>query len=265
MTRRTLFLAVAAIAGLMSLAVLAPSLYEVQGHGRGLLPYDSGPVYELRIADTFTLYVDEESRPKMDAFTGTVLAVLATAALMTFLLLTAARAPRRLRRFYVLAAAGLAFLSLDEFLAFHETTGHNLRFLGHLLPGDGHPDDVILMLYALPAAAFVVSFRDILLAPGRVRLLVGGAAGLFALAVLSDVGRLPSEEFAELAAGACVVGALVLLMIRDLAEGLGLSWPRATATMPASDPPRPTPPESGAQPARAAHRVARREPAGRYP
>ena len=219
-------LAVGAIIVIAVLAVLvAPSLYEVQGHGRGLLPYGSGPVYELRVADSFTLYVDEESRPKIDAFTGTILAVLATAALMTFLLLTAARARPRLLRFYALAAAALAFLSLDEFLAFHETAGHNLRFLAGLLPGDGHPDDVIVLLYGIPALAFLFHFRDVLLDSRPVRLLVSGAVGCFTLAVVSDPAHLPAEEFAELATGACLVGALVLLMARHLADGLGLAWP----------------------------------------
>ena len=114
------------------LVALAPSVYEVQAKGKGppLVPYEgTGLIYKVKVLDTFTIYADEESRPIPDKLSSAGLVAAATVALMTWLLLHAAGADARRRRFYGYATIGLAYLAADELLAFHETIGHNLQFL----------------------------------------------------------------------------------------------------------------------------------------
>ena len=113
--------ALIAIAALVALAgvgmLLAPSLYEVVDEGDDIRPYDSGVVYEIRVADSVTIYAAEESRPNMDSISGSVLVALAVASLITSLVLRAAGKDLRLRRFYGLASLGFALLAVDEFFA----------------------------------------------------------------------------------------------------------------------------------------------------
>ena len=59
------------------LAVLAPSLYEVQDKGRGpaIVPYEgTGLIYKIRVLDSVTVYADSESRPIPDKLSASVLA-----------------------------------------------------------------------------------------------------------------------------------------------------------------------------------------------
>ena len=95
-------------------------------------------------------------------------------------------APRTLRVLPRCSALGLAFLALDEMLALHETIGYNLDFLADL-PGVNSPEDVVFALYAVPAVAFFVVYRD-LLAVSRwgIRLVALGVA-LFGVAAVLDV------------------------------------------------------------------------------
>jgi len=196
-------------AGLAMLAL--PSFYEVVDEGRDVRPYDSGKVYEIRIADRVTVYAAEESRPKLDSITGSVLVALATACLIALLVLRASGGDARLRLFYALAAAGFALLALDEFFAVHETIGHNLLPLADL-PGVERPDDVIFALLMVPALAFVYAFRDILLETRRTRTLFGGALLAFALAALSDIAGLAADEPLEVVCGALILGGFASLL-----------------------------------------------------
>jgi hypothetical protein len=199
----------------------APSLYEVVDQGRDLRPYESGEIYEIRVADSVTVYAAEESRPDTDAISGSALVALATASLMTFLLLAATGAAMRLRAFYAVAAAGFAFLALDELFAVHETVGHNLLFLSDL-PGIERPDDAIFALYVIPAVAFLLYFRDILTGSRRAVWLFAAAIGVFLLAGLSDVAGVGTDELLEVVSAGFIVGGFVTLIVAHLSSMLGL-------------------------------------------
>lgn len=212
-----------ALVGAAGLAMFfAPSLYEVVDQGRDIRPYDSGTIYEIRIADSVTVYAAEESRPDTDAVSGSALVALATAALMTFLLLVATGAARRLRLFYAVATAGFAFLALDELFAIHETVGHNLLFLSDL-PGIERPDDVIFALYVVPALAFVIYFRDIMASSRRAVLLFAAAVAVFVLAGLSDIAGVGVDELLEVVTAGFIVGGFVTLIVAHLSSALKLA------------------------------------------
>jgi hypothetical protein len=221
-------IAIAAAVVVAGLALmLLPSLYEVVDQGRDVRPYDSGSVYEIRLADSITVYAAEESRPDLDAISGSVLVALATAALMMMLLLRTIAGDERLRRFYALAAAGFALLAFDEFFGAHETIGHNLLPLADV-PGVERPDDVIFALLAIPAIAFVYLFRDVMFESRRSRWLFGAALVTFGLAAMSDVAGVSADEPLEVITGACILGGFVSLVATHAADALRPLVPTAS-------------------------------------
>lgn len=225
-----------ALAGLFM--YFAPSLYEVVDKGRDIRPYESGPIYKIRLADTATVYASAESRPDTDAISGSAMVALGTAALMTYLLLAARGARQHLRRFYGLAAAGFAFLALDEFFAIHETIGHNLLFLSDL-PGVERPDDVIFGLFVVPALAFLYVFRDIVSSSKRAIQFFVAALILFACAGFSDLAGVGTDEPLEVLSAACIVGGFVSLIVMHLSSELGLgreASPAVASETPAAAP-----------------------------
>jgi hypothetical protein len=207
---------------LAALVVLAPSLYEVQDRGRDILPYeDTGSVYEIQLLDTFTVYADGESRPIPDKLTGAALVAAATMTLMAALLLQAAGAGVRKRRFFALATLGLALLAADEMFALHETIGYNLGFLADL-PGVQRPDDVLFLLEGLCVLGFAWAFRDVLLARRRATQLFVLGGAFFGVAAMGDLASLSVEEPAEVVAGGCLLAGLVVLTAAVLRRELGL-------------------------------------------
>ena len=155
------------LGGLACLAVLAVLLAAVDGpayevRGNADVPYPAGPVKEVRVLDSLTVYVDGEPKPGQTVVGGIALIVLATAAFMTAAALHIAARRGRLIAFYLLISAGLGYAGVDELFALHETIGHNLRFLADV-PGVSRPDDLVVASYVIPAAAFAYFFRDILL------------------------------------------------------------------------------------------------------
>jgi hypothetical protein len=221
--------AVLAVLGAGAAMKLAPSFYEVVDKGHHIRPYDSGEIYEIRIAERVTVYASEESRPNMDVVSGSALVALATAAFMTCLLLLLSGERRRLVQFYAFAAGGLAFLSADEFLAIHETVGHNLLFLSDI-PGIERPDDVIISLYLIPAGAFLYVFRDVIRSSPKAVRLFGAGLVLFALAGLADITGTSLDEVLEILVAACVLGGFVLLMAGHLSARFQLSPPTGSPT-----------------------------------
>jgi hypothetical protein len=215
--------------------VLAPSLYEVVDEGRNLRPYDSGVVHKIEVADSLTLYADDESAPEVDTISGSALVALATAAFMACMLLGGGRGPDRLRRFYAVSAAGFAFLAADELFAIHETVGHNLLFLSDI-PGVERPDDVIIALYLIPAVAFLVYFRDVLMSSSRAVLLFGAAIAAFALSGLADVAGIGADEALEIVTAGLIAAGFVTLLVSHLSQWV-IGGPTATsAGVPAATP-----------------------------
>ena len=219
-----------ALIGGMAGFLVAPELYDVQDRGRGpgIVPYESGPIYKVRLFDSITLYAPDEARPNPDKLTSLLLAGATTMLLMTFLLLTAGRKDRRLRAFFGWGAAGLAFLTLDETFALHELLGHNMQFLADV-PGVERPDDVLFALYPIVVAGFAWQFRDIVFGESRAAVAAFGVGAIFLLvAVIGDLVGSTLDEVAEPFAGLYLVGGLVLLTAGVLRRELGLAHgPRA--------------------------------------
>jgi hypothetical protein len=213
-----------ALAGAIALAFVvffAPSLYEVQDKGRDVVPYGNSVVYKVRVLDTFTLYAPEDARPEADKLSMIGLVAAATMVFMTWLLLDALRAPPRVRRFYMFAAAGLALLAADETFGLHETVGHNLQFLADV-PGVTRPDDLIFSLYAIPLAIFAWQFRDVVLAHrNAVRLFAVGVL-FFAVAVIGDLAGSGVDELAEVISAFFLLAGLVSMTVTTLREELDL-------------------------------------------
>jgi hypothetical protein len=207
--------AVLAMVGIGLAALL--STVEVVDKGEDLRPYESGKVFQIEVADSFTFFADAESRVRPDLATGAALIILATVALMAAALLRASGAERRLWHFYGLAGLGCAYLAIDELVAVHETVGHNLAFLADI-PGVAHPDDVIFGLYIVPALVFAVWFRDVLTS-SRVaaRLFVAAGVGFLGagLADLTPTGLL--DETLELIVALCVGTGFMVLVATHLA------------------------------------------------
>src|SRR5919112_1438709 len=232
--RRRLFAAsiavvVLVLAGLVS---QASSFYDVLDKGRGqpLVPYDgTGLIYKIRILDSVNVYADEESRPTPDKLSTVGLVGAASMSLMTLLLLGAVAAPDRLRRFYALTTAGLAFLAVDELFAFHETLGHNLRFLADL-PGVERPDDVVFLLYAVPLAAFAWSFRDVLLSDRNALGLFSVGTVFYAISAAADLAGVGIDEPAEVVASLCLLAGLAVITVAVLRTELGLELTRSRRT-----------------------------------
>jgi hypothetical protein len=210
---------------LVGLVLSAESLYEVQDRGRDVVPYpNTGDVYKIRVLDSVTLFADGESRPIPDKLSAAGLVAAATMTLMAALLLNAAGAGYRKRRFYALATAGLALLAVDELFALHETIGHNLGFLADL-PGVDRPDDVVFALMGVAALVFVWSFRDILLARRRPTQLFAVGGVFFLMAAFGDVTSLSIEEPAEVVAAGFILAGLIVLTAGVLRVELGLGAP----------------------------------------
>jgi hypothetical protein len=218
-SRRVLILALAlaVVVGVTFLLTAAKSLYQVEEQGRDLLPYQTGEVYRVKVLDSVTLYADGESRPAPSTIQGSFLVALATAAFMTFFFLRRALARPQVVQFYLFAGAGLAFLAFDELFALHETVGHNVRFLADL-PGVERPDDVLVLLYAIPLAYGAYRFRDVLTESRRAMWLLGVGLAFFSVAVLADMTSAPLEEGFEFLSVAGIVAGLLTLFRHHVSQ-----------------------------------------------
>jgi len=211
------------LVGLAVLVSFASSLYEVEdkGRGPGIVPYHSGLVYKIRVLDTFTVYAPEDARPEADKFSGSMLVGATTMTFVALLLLGAAGADARLRRFFAFTTAGLALLAFDEIFALHESIGHNLHFLADV-PGVERPDDLIFALYAPALILFAWRFRDILFAYRRATQLFAIGSGFFAIAVVGDLAGTFVDEPAEIVASGFLLAGLAVITAISLRRELNL-------------------------------------------
>ena len=204
--------AVVAIVGLVLAAIVTAEVLE-----RGaLLPYTPMTVERVRVLGGIELCVARESLVRLDILNGLI---LATGSLGAFF--TAARIGSRAPRvfsFFLLLGLGLGFLTLDEMLAVHETIGYNLDFLADV-PGANSPEDVIFALYALPAVAFFVVYRDLIaVSPWGARLVVLGVALFGAAAVLDVLDAIVDEQWVEPPGSAALVAGFGLVAASHLAS-----------------------------------------------
>ena len=212
-------------AALLAVPVLAGLAYfvstQAQVVARGRFDPNTGTVVErIEVFDRVTFYASTSGFFDADVFTGVALASASAVALVVALLLDAADdSLDRLRWFFSLAWLGTGFLAADELLSVHETIGHNLQFLGDFV-GRGNPDDAVLALYALPTAAFVYVFRDVLFSSRRASWLLGGGLVAYVLAVLADVSGVESEDLLEVLGAVLVAASFVALAVDRLVARL---------------------------------------------
>jgi len=83
---------------------------------------------------------------------------------------------------------------------------------------------VIILLYGIPAALFLVRFRKTLLVSRPALVLMGMAMGFFVVAATSDVFKLPVEQISELLCSACVIAAVLLLGLSHVRLALEDLW-----------------------------------------
>ena len=204
--------AVVAIAGLVLAAVITAEVLE-----RGaLLPYTPMTVERVRVLGGIELWVARESLVRLDILNGLI---LATGSLGAFFAAarTGSRAPR-VFSFFLLLGLGLGFLALDEMLAVHETIGYNLDFLADV-PGTNSPEDVVFALYAVPAVAFFVAYRDLIaVSVWGMRLVALGVALFGAAAVLDVLDAIVDEQWVEPPGSAALVAGFGLVAVRHLAS-----------------------------------------------
>lgn len=207
--------------GLLAVIALLSIGVGVEEVREGELIPAAGPVVEVRVFDSVTLYLEPEyRRPNKDTFTSMLLLAMSSMGFTGYLLLRAAgpAAACRTRRFLGLCAAGTAWLSADELLGLHETIGHNLLWPLRDLPGLHNPDDLFSVAYPILGLIVLFRYRDVVLS-SRMALGLFGAAALLAIAaggidVLTDRDL---EEPVEAAAAVCLASGFAMLVVDRLA------------------------------------------------
>ena len=202
---------------LLVVAVAVARLADVVDHGVLLPFFEEYEVAQVSLLGV-ELYVDTSSGLS-DAISVCALALIAV------LLLAGARAigdDAALRRTFVTAGLGSAYLAADDLLAIHETVGHNLGALA-ALPVIDHPDDLIVGLYGLAVLAFGWRHRALLTGPARRLALVAAISG--GGAVLHDLTALHLrmlEEILEVVAAGALVAAVAVVVRTQVAARRGL-------------------------------------------
>jgi hypothetical protein len=155
-----------------------------------------------------TVRVQELVFDRADALTGFALSTVAVAALMVALFVRAVGGTdwRQLRRFWLLVAAGAAWLAFDELASVHESAGFTFELWFGSIPGFEYEGDLFFALYLVPAAAFLFLERPQI---ARCRVCVSlliAAAVLFAFdAVLDSTGSHLDELLEVVMAGMVAV------------------------------------------------------------
>ncbi len=204
---RALRAALAAAGALLVALVAAARQADVVERGALLPFFETYEVARVRLAGV-ELYVDTSSGAG-DVVTA---ATLALAAAVLLAGAWAARADPSLRGTMRTAGLGAAFLAADDLLAVHETVGHNLGVLA-ALPVVDHPDDVVIGLYALVAAAFAWRHRALLAgAPRRAWAVCAVAGGAAVGHDLLPLHASAAEEALEVVAGAALLAATALVV-----------------------------------------------------
>ncbi len=219
--RRPVVLLLLAAAGIGALAYFFLADAEVLEKGR-LLSYTEGKIYKVRFGGGLVLYIEPDLKPSLDLLNAYLLTGIAFIALSFAALLAgvAGDTSSSAFRFFALVFLGASYLVADEILGIHETVGHNLQFLRRL-PLIERPDDAVILLMAIPAAAVLFFFRGVLLSSKAATALCGASLALFVLSAVADLLTLPGEEIVEVLAALCLVAAMVLLGLHHARAALG--------------------------------------------
>jgi hypothetical protein len=218
---RPLLLVAAVTCLVLAAAAVAAAGARVVEKGQDLLPYTDAVIWRVRLFDLISIYIEREPYTTKDLFTGCGLVAISALALLAacFLEFGVSDVAKRIRWFFALVWVGTAYLAVDELFAVHESIGHNLRFLRDL-PLVDRPDDLIYALYAVPAIAFLILFRDVLLASRwATRLLVTAVVVQIASAGMDVVDLRGEEKLEGIVALLLFAGFLVLSLHHLIVEG----------------------------------------------
>jgi hypothetical protein len=211
---------IAVVALLAAAAVLVGSTFRILEEGE-LLDYTRGYVYKVEVLG-FELWAEPEVKPRVDVFNSLMLVSISSMALLAAILLqvVAPGAPEETHRFFLATWVGFGFLGLDELLGVHESIGHNVQFLREL-PAVDRPDDVVSLLYVVPAIVYLIYFRYTITASPWARRLFGAALAIFVLTAILEIGFSEGwEEPLELVGVLVLVAGFVVLFVRLLASAL---------------------------------------------
>ena len=172
---------------------------------------EAGGVYRIRVGDQLDLYAHPDVRPTPSLAAAMVLIVV------TGMCVTASRVASvpgergRVHRFFVLSAAGAAFLGLDAIVGIHESIGLTIDHWIAAAPRPERLGHVVLSGYAVAACAYFWTYRDLLRrSPAALWLLgiAGGTSLVVALidAVADDPSRLVTYPLQAASAAALLVG-----------------------------------------------------------
>jgi hypothetical protein len=199
------------LASLAGLAVLAAAGVPLVEEKRTLAAEPGAShrlVHEVLLLGVAKVRVQELVFNRFDALTGFALSTVSVAALTVALFIRAVGGVdwRQLCRFWLLVAAGAAWLAFDELASVHESAGFTYELWFGSIPGFKFEGDLFFALYIVPAVAFLVlERRHVARCRICVRLLVAAAA-LFALtAVLDSAGSHVEELLEVVLAGLLVV------------------------------------------------------------
>ena len=220
------------LGALLVLAGSAVMSAEIVERG-ALLPWAGDDVKRVEVWGGVDFYLSSETEaPERDLLTAALLLIVATVCAFGGLLLLAVfRSRTRADWFFIVAAAGAAYLAVDEYFAVHESVGHNLAFLRDL-PVIDRPDDALFLLYIVPATAFLWFYRRIILGSrAALACFAAGIAitGLAAVIDITEVVHSLEDPLELLAAMALAAGfaALAVERVRQVAQPSSAVAPEA--------------------------------------
>jgi hypothetical protein len=227
---RSLLPAVLIAGGLMLAAVAALGLLAAAGvpiaEDRRALPAEPGAshnlVHEVVLLGFAKVRVQELVFNKFDALTGFALSMVSVAAFMVALFIRAVGGAdwRRFQWFWLLVAAGAAWLAFDELASVHESAGFTWELWFGNIPWFEYEGDLFIALYLIPAAAFLILERRVITQSRLcVRLLIAAVA-LFALDSFLDSTGSHLDELLEMAIAGMLVVAFAALAGTHLAAEL---------------------------------------------
>jgi hypothetical protein len=213
------------LAGFAVLAGLAAAGVPL-AEDKGTLPAEPGTsldlIHEIVLLGFAKVRVQELVFNKFDAFTGFALSMVSGASFMVAMFIRAVGGAnwRRLQWFWLLVAAGAAWLAFDELASFHESAGFTWELWFGNIPWFEYEGDLIIALYLIPATAFLILQRR-LIAQSRlcVRLLIA-AVFLFAVDSVLDSTGSRLDELLEMAIAGVLLVAFAALAITHLAAEL---------------------------------------------
>lgn len=192
-----------------------------------ILPYTTATAERVSTVLGFELTIQNEPPNRVDSLTAALLAAVGMIGML--LLLARPQADRRDQWFYGLLTLGAGFLAIDEILGVHETIGANMRFLGDL-PGVNSPEDVVFGFYLLPALAFLIVFREKLMATRLSQWAIGLGLMLYIAAAILDVlDALLDEQFVETASIASLGIGFTAIALADLGSDVSKQSAKANS------------------------------------